>query len=152
METIDKIIITLFVLVIIGYIIRYNVNYSKNNKKWSKRKQSMKSQAIITSNQPIVIQPLKQKTSQQIPITSKQISSNPTIQGVSEKNIFRKNLQAKKTQLKYDSVKKEGFENTFPVDNEMISNANYAKFKSSEDLNLNETEIEEKNVFNNLFN
>ncbi len=32
----------------------------------------------------------------------------------------------------------------------MISNANYAKFRPSEDLNLSESEIEEKNVFNNL--
>jgi len=172
METIDKIIISLFVLVVIGYIIQANAwifaddpnaRYSSYGKKWQGKQQftqthqPVQSQAIITANEPILIQPLKQNTSQQVPMTTttEQVSVQPVqpnIQGVTEQNLFRQNLQAKRNQLKYNSVTKEGFENNVPVNNEMISNANYAKFRPSEDLNLNESQIEEKNVFNNLFN
>jgi hypothetical protein len=171
METIDKIIISLFVLVIIGYIIQANAwifsddpnaRYSSYGKQWQGRQQwtqtqqPVQSQAIITANEPILIQPLKQNTTQQVPMTTttEQVSVQPvqpTIQGVTEQNLFRQNLQKKRNELKYNSVTKEGFEN-IPIDNEMISNANYAKFQNSEPLNLSEAEIEEKNVFNNLFN
>jgi hypothetical protein len=171
METIDKIIISLFVLVVIGYIIQANAwifsddpnaRYSSYGKQWQGRQQwtqtqqPVQSQAIITANEPILIQPLKQNTTQQVPMTTttEQVSVQPiqpTIQGVTEQNLFRQNLQKKRNELKYNSVTKEGFEN-IPIDNEMISNANYAKFQISEPLNLTEAEIEEKNVFNNLFN
>lgn len=178
METIDKIIISLFVLVIVGYIIQANAwifsddpnaryyTYGKQwqgTQQWSQPKQPVQSQAIITANEPILIQPLKQNTSQVPTVTTtEQVTVQPVqpnIQGITEQNLFRQNLQAKKNQLKYNTNTKETFaeenllqNSNVPTNNEMISNANYAKFLPSEPLELNESEIEEKNVFNKLFN
>jgi len=166
MEQIIKIIIALSVFVIFGFIVQSNVYinpqkpvqyyppYPIQNVRPNIPKPQTQSQAIITANEPIVIKPLKQSGIQPVKVNP----VNPNIKGISEQELFRKKLQSKKEKLKYNLVKeditkkKEGFVDIHLQNNELNSNPNYAEYMGMNSDNLTETQIEENDIFNKLFN
>lgn len=138
---IDKINIVLGILVIFGFLLSNNITLTRTKKQsrpvqrvqtvkqpvqskpQSKPIQKTTTRAVIKSSKPLVIQPLK-------------TSSTKKIVGVSEQNLFRRNLQSKREQLRF---------------NKFVNGGEFAQFSKDEPEDLSVSQIEEKNVFEQLF-
>lgn len=127
MENIDKIIIFLAILVFFALFSASSIVYSNQSINYPQSVRPIQSQAIIKANQPLVIRPVPNQKSK---------PSTKTVKGVKEQNLFRKQLTKRKEHIKY---------------NKFVNGGEYADYLGNESNELNETEIEEKDVVNRLF-